>query len=449
MDVQFILVMLISAGGFAFYVYNHNRKIAELAKTESNRKKAEEESNRKKAEEENRPKQAINEMVSSDLVRVITKSYIDGFICFEFQNDSIKFFKLKPYVINNVEENIVEGIFSYESNNNLYKIFVGKILIKNNKLINEKDTCKYVDFRITKHRLEKYDLLGYCIEHKSMYDDGSSDEWYNDFLLLDFTDVKDINKLEKVIYFLKNITSYHNLTLLEKSYLENNQDILKNKQLIIKELDSDGNGVIDISENDDFSKLLKNKQSLIIEFEKAEGRPYIQNFIKLSKYLKEKGDNIQALFDILKNDSNITNDNYNDIVGVIKNQINTYNLILISGLNMIISLIEDDRVTFYEIYETFDKLNVFTTNHEREISDRLKNIENKIGDVIQSIHEMEMNICNELYDLQFISGEISDSISNLSKGLSDINSSIQTNNLLAGIQTYQMYKINKNFKSLN
>lgn len=441
--------MLISAGGFAFYVYNHNRKIAELAKTESNRKKAEEESNRKKAEEENRPKQAINEMVSSDLVRVITKSYIDGFICFEFQNDSIKFFKLKPYVINNVEENIVEGIFSYESNNNLYKIFVGKILIKNNKLINEKDTCKYVDFRITKHRLEKYDLLGYCIEHKSMYDDGSSDEWYNDFLLLDFTDVKDINKLEKVIYFLKNITSYHNLTLLEKSYLENNQDILKNKQLIIKELDSDGNGVIDISENDDFSKLLKNKQSLIIEFEKAEGRPYIQNFIKLSKYLKEKGDNIQALFDILKNDSNITNDNYNDIVGVIKNQINTYNLILISGLNMIISLIEDDRVTFYEIYETFDKLNVFTTNHEREISDRLKNIENKIGDVIQSIHEMEMNICNELYDLQFISGEISDSISNLSKGLSDINSSIQTNNLLAGIQTYQMYKINKNFKSLN
>ena len=121
---------------------------------------------------------------------------------------------------------------------------------------------------------------------------------------------------------------------------------------------------------------------------------------------------------------------------------------LLSSLNMIITLTEDDRITFYEIYETFDKLNVFTSNHEREISMRLKNIESKLDEVVQSIYQMEMNICSELYNLQFITEDMSDSLSGLSQGLSEINSSIQTNNLLTGIQTYQMYKINQNTKGL-
>jgi hypothetical protein len=121
---------------------------------------------------------------------------------------------------------------------------------------------------------------------------------------------------------------------------------------------------------------------------------------------------------------------------------------LLSSLNMIISLTEDDRITFYEIYETFDNLNVFTSNHEREMSMRLKNIESKLDEVVQSIYQMEMNICYELYNLQFITEDMSDSLRGLPQGLSEINSSIQTNNLLTGIQTYQMYKINKNTKSL-
>lgn len=76
---------------------------------------------------------------------------------------------------------------------------------------------------------------------------------------------------------------------------------------------------------------------------------------------------------------------------------------------------------------------------------RLKNIELKLDEVVQSIYEMEMNISSELYNLQFISEGVSDSLNALSKGLNEIDSSIQTNNLLTGIQTYQTYKIsNKN-----
>ena len=121
---------------------------------------------------------------------------------------------------------------------------------------------------------------------------------------------------------------------------------------------------------------------------------------------------------------------------------------LISSLNMIVSLVDDDRITFYEIYETFDKLNVFSSNHEKEVSLKLDNIENKLEGVIQSIHEMEINICNELMNLQFVSEDISEGINGLSKGLSEINSQLNTNNILTGIQTYQLYKINKNTRGL-
>ncbi|MDB9780112.1 hypothetical protein OAB54_07730 [Flavobacteriaceae bacterium] len=241
-----------------------------------------------------------------------------------------------------------------------------------------------------------------------------------------------------------------------KTFLNIQKDeFYEKKQKLLEELDVDGNGIIDISESNDFNKLLRSRQNLIIEFEKNEGKTYIKNFIKLSNFLKGKTENIQSLFRIIKEDSKISHTTFDDYEGILKNQIHTYNLMLISSLKMITSLTDDDRITFYEIYETFDKLNVFSSNHEREVSIKLSSIENKIEDVIQSIHDMEINICNELMNLQFISQGISDSLEGfsdslegLSEGLSEINSSIQTNNILTGIQTYQLYKINKNTKSL-
>ena len=41
---------------------------------------------------------------------------------------------------------------------------------------------------------------------------------------------------------------------------------------------------------------------------------------------------------------------------------------------MIVSLVEDDMITFYEIYEMFDNLNMFDSKHEKDVSQRLTNI---------------------------------------------------------------------------
>ena len=71
-------------------------------------------------------------------------------------------------------------------------------------------------------------------------------------------------------------------------------------------------------------------------------------------------------------------------------------MLMFHSINMVGSLMGDDLVSFYEIYEVFDKLGVFNSNWENEISGQLSQIGNSILDLIDSIHEMENNIVVEL-----------------------------------------------------
>ena len=119
------------------------------------------------------------------------------------------------------------------------------------------------------------------------------------------------------------------------------------------------------------------------------------------------------------------------------------------SINMIVSIKNDDFITFYEIYEMFDKLNVFNSNWENEVSQKLSDIGDGLLDLMYSIQKMEVNITNELNTLSYITQE---SFKELGKTVTDelqsINSSIKFNNLLTGISTYQLYKINKQTKGL-
>jgi hypothetical protein len=210
----------------------------------------------------------------------------------------------------------------------------------------------------------------------------------------------------------------------------------------IKLLDKDNNGIIDVIEgNDDFMFLFKKHQKKIIEVDKK----YIQHFVKLSNYLKTKRENIQNIFKILKKSSDLTD--MENLLGFLKNQIHTNDLLLFHSFNMITSVVEDDLITFYEIYESFDKLNMFNSNWENEVSEELMNIGEGLKDLIYSIESMERNIVGELKHLSYVTQE---GFSNLSQSvtreLQSINSTLKFNNLLTGISTYQVYKINKQTK---
>jgi hypothetical protein len=217
-----------------------------------------------------------------------------------------------------------------------------------------------------------------------------------------------------------------------------------NKNSIINQLDKDNNGEVDLLEGDSFNKLLNKNQKIIIDIDKN----YIQKFVKITIYLKTKKNNTQKIFEsirVTKNENEL-----NELVSLLKNQIHTYELLVFHSISMITSLVQGDLISFYEIYECFDQLGVFNSNWENEVSTKLLNIGDGIKDLMYSIYHMEQSIVNSLENLSYITQDsFVDLKSSIDSQLSSIDSSIQCNNLLTGIQTYQMYKVNQNTKRIN
>jgi hypothetical protein len=208
-------------------------------------------------------------------------------------------------------------------------------------------------------------------------------------------------------------------------------------------LDKDGNGEVDLIEGESFSKLLTNNQNKIIEIDKD----YIQKFVKISMYLKTKKSNTQKIFDSIKQTKN--EDELKELVNLLKNQIHTYELLVFHSISMITSLVESNLITFYEIYECFDQLGVFNSTWENEVSNKLTDIGDGIKDLMYSIYQMENNIVNSVDNLTYTTQDsFKDLNISVNNQLSSIDSSIKFNNLLTGIQTYQMYKINQNTKRI-
>ena len=116
-----------------------------------------------------------------------------------------------------------------------------------------------------------------------------------------------------------------------------------------------------------------------------------------------------------------------------------YNLLLLDSLHMISSFVDDDRISFNIIYEKFDTLNVWNTNFQNQMLNKLdllnNNIERLRGDISEMNHNSNM-IIDKLQDLSHISEENNRV---LDKQLKSINSSIKANTVLNAINTYQNF----------
>ena len=213
----------------------------------------------------------------------------------------------------------------------------------------------------------------------------------------------------------------------------------KSKVAFLQNFDKNDNGIVDVIEGvDEFMTLFKKHQNKVIEADKK----FILNFVKIANNLKTKRQNIQDIFLNLKNSNDYLQLDEN--VKILKNHIHTYELLLFHSLNMLISIVDDDLITFYEIYELFDKLNIFNSNWENEVSQELKNIGDGLNELMYSIDSMENNIINGLSKLTYVTQKGFSNLENsVTKELNSINSSIKYNNLLTGISTYQLYKIKK------
>ena len=307
------------------------------------------------------------------------------------------------------------------------------------------------DFSVNGFRKLSQDLFKYSIEEN---------EWY-----YDYTDESEyIRKLKNNISTLppdpfetnKSCSQYWGIfDFLEKIRTDETSRVNNKINLFLEELKKSQSEELSIfDENNEFDKLLGKNESLIIE----KNEKYLHNFVRLKRYINNKKLNIISIIDILKKTS--YEKDFELTKGIIENEIHLYKSVFTYSIVMLLSLKNNKMITFFDIYETLDNLKIFNTNWENEVSQDLKKLDESIIENGKMIQEKFDQVIKSIYDvgeqitesIGILSSEINSSIkeinNSLTQELNSINSSVKINNLLTGIQTYQMYKINKNTKSL-
>ncbi len=243
---------------------------------------------------------------------------------------------------------------------------------------------------------------------------------------------------------------------LQKISPKLNEEILKlendySKKLVkyfLENYDKNNNGEIDmLEEKDDFLKYLKSNQEKIIEVSEKMGEDYIHVLVKINDKLNLKRETInKSLIEIMKIKNGF--DKFSNIEvyeDFIKDEIQYYNSLLANALFMTSSLVNNDRITFRNIYEKFDKLNAFNSHCENQTLDLLNSINNNLKEVIKEINDLNFSVTSEIQDLTYATQESTEKIT---QELKSVNSSVNFNTLVAGINAYQNYRINKKTKSL-
>jgi len=248
---------------------------------------------------------------------------------------------------------------------------------------------------------------------------------------------KEVNNLKELIPNLNQ-----EIIKLEKDY---HNELVKHFKT---NYDNNNNGEIDSLENkDDFLKYLKANQDKIIEVSEKMGDDYIHVLVKINDKLNLKRESInKSLAEVMKIKNGFSESSNIDVYeSFIKDEIQYYNSLLANSLFMASSLVNNDRITFRTIYEKFDKLNIFNSHYENQTLELLNSINNNLVKIIQEINDLNFSITSAIEDLTYATQENTEKIT---QELQNIDSSINFNTLVAGINAYQNYKISKNTKSL-
>ena len=207
-------------------------------------------------------------------------------------------------------------------------------------------------------------------------------------------------------------------------------------------------------------EVLNTNKDEIESKEKEFNSNFIQDFIKIINFVESNIDNYWSMnISICSQiDINIKKGeflDYNEIEKITKshNKFISLNSTIIFGLiEMIRSVIYNDRIRFYEIYEKFDKLRIFNSQYQNDVINSLSSINqnlidlnSKIDNLTNTIEMMSDQILSSINELKF---EVSYLNDNITGQLQSISSKLDVNNLLNMVQTYQLYRINSNTKSL-
>ena len=227
------------------------------------------------------------------------------------------------------------------------------------------------------------------------------------FKWIDFIETKKNDYTEKLKVFI-NLSFNNNLSELDSRgyFTENKYKIIDYKSLSVF--------------------IEKNQKKISsIKFE------LIKDLVKVERYLKSKFQNIETLYQRI-NKNILLNENEKELYGptlesrftlskeiIEKNKIHLTTLIedmkvyenmIILSFMMVDSLIKGHNKKYYEIYEFFDKLNIFNSNWENQVSDSLSKIEGNLQSIISEIKSLNNTIEQGFEQLTFSIDEFRDDI---------------------------------------
>jgi len=276
---------------------------------------------------------------------------------------------------------------------------------------------------------------GFTYVYKDFVNKAIEHSFYEFFKFINDSEVKlysEFNIVDIVLNLENIVKDFH--SNVREEYLKNIQSLDETKKNYLKKLRSETGEIINLADGESVRKLIIKNQPSIIELDKS----YIQKFVKLSSYLSTKKSNITIICNIIQETKNIKE--LDEVVKLLESQIHLHNLLVFHSLSMLASILDNDLITFYEIYECFDKLSVFNSNWENEVTEKLNEIGTGLQDLLFATHKMERNIVTAINNLAYVNQEGFERLgSKITNELSSINSSIKFNNLLSTIQAYKLY----------
>ena len=223
-----------------------------------------------------------------------------------------------------------------------------------------------------------------------------------------------------------------------------------------------------------FRDLVIKNQKKIVSVDKK----YVQDFLKIDLFLKTKFDQVLKTLLHLNQEEKVFN-NIDKFTELLSEQVKSYNLVYYYSLNMVMALLNENYFVFYEIHQQFDEFGVFKNRFEKELIGTLKNIDDELKDlnlnlvkklsiiegqlnkVVEGVSMINTNLLEIVDGLTSMEESISSGFNNLNKslesnfsdlnnnlisGFGKLNSSVDAGNLVSVVQTYQLYKINKQIK---
>ena len=182
-------------------------------------------------------------------------------------------------------------------------------------------------------------------------------------------------------------------------------------------------------------------------------------------YLTTKSNNLQKTYDLLIQSKKIRD--FSKLQKIFDMQYDSYSLLLFRSYEMVLSLIKEDLITFYEIYEIFDSVGIFESNWESEMKNTLNEIKvlnlesvKSLLTISKQIQSLETSIINQLSSINQSISDVKDSVDgvklsvdnmnkSLTKELKGVNNKLWWNNLFQVVQIYQNRRRYKLLRKIN